>query len=247
MSTPFARRILPIAVALAAGAGPALAQSTLYQNTFESHDLGPMWSANTTLEWSYPTFTTFVGRYSGSQTTLTLTQPTLPPPGVSGDGPGGGGGGDGPGGGGEGGGSDRFLQYTLTFDLYALDSWDGSNIAFGSDWFNVSANTQTLFRETIGNQPGSTQTLYAPAVGPAMLGYDARYFDSIYRQIALTFSVPADQPLSITWRDEGLQGLNDESWGIDNVRITYEVVPAPATLGLASALAFASLRRRRHA
>ncbi|CAG0975805.1 hypothetical protein PHYC_01494 [Phycisphaerales bacterium] len=225
---------------LLAASGGAMAQSgTLYSNTFESRQIGAEWSAGTALDWWLPTFSTFNGRYSTGGTTLTLTQPAGPQPGGISEGSGGSGGGGGGGGGGS------WLQYHLTFDLYIIDSWDGSNTIYGPDWFKVSANGQTLMRDTFGNQPGSTQTFHAPTTGPAVLGYDDRYLDSIYRQVSLTFTVPMGQPLAITWRDEGLQGLNDESWGIDNVLVTYETVPAPGALAGMAAMGLVGLRRRR--
>src|SRR5262245_2880606 len=222
-------------------AGRASAQSgTVYSNTFETgHTLGTEWSAGSTVNWAYwGAFTNFNGNYSNGSTTLTLAQPTGPglPGGSSGE-PGGGGGGPGPGG--------MWIQYRVKFDLFIIDSWDGDLTINGPDRFRVAANGVTLMNETFGNQPGSTQSFRAPDRGPQLLGFRETWMDSIYRNIELPFTVPVGSPISITWADGGLQGIMDESWGIDNVSVTYEVVPAPAGAGLLCAAGLVAMRRRR--
>ncbi len=109
---------------------------------------------------------------------------------------------------------------------------------------HVRINNQNVFDQTFGNQPGSTQSFRAPTVGPAMLGYDPRWLDSIYRNISVDFTVPVGDQIHITWYDGGLQGMSDESWGIDNISVTYQTVPAPGLAGF-SALGLLGLRRRR--
>lgn len=231
-------------LALAPLGSSALAQSgTLYFNSFESGPLGSEWSSLSRLEAWTPQFTRFNGRYSNGSTTLTLAQPTINlPNGRSGSSSGGDGGG---GGGGGSGGDEWFVQYTLTFDFYAIDSWDGSATVLGPDWFKVTANGATLFRETFTNHAGHVQSAPSPTVGPTQLGFDDRWNDSIYRSITRTFRVEPGVPIVITWADEGLQGMNDESWGIDNVRVSYAVVPSPGTVLPLAAGALTLLRRRR--
>lgn len=226
--------VAAVGLAAAAHAQP----QSLYFENFEGGPIGPEWSANSGITQAWPAFTNFNGRYSGGYTRLTLTQPNGGQPG------GVGGSGDGGGGGGDGGGAGQWLQYTATFDFYAIDSWDGSNQVYGEDHFKIAANGVTIFDETFGNQPGSTQTFRAPDIGGTNISFDDRWNDSIYRQISVAFTVPMVEPLTLTWFDGGLQGLADESWGIDNVRITYETVPAPGAAGLAGC-ALALLRRRR--
>ncbi len=240
---------------LAATCGTALAQTStlLYQNTFEARELGTHWSPGTVLNWEErPAFSTFNGRYSNGATTLTIPQPPLlgPRAGSSGGGDGGGAGAEpgGSGGGGEpgGGGGTPTVIFTVTFDLYAIDSWDGSTDAFGPDRFRVSANGQSLLDTTLVNHEGQPQDFRAPDVGPVLLGFGPGWKDSIYRDISLDFTLPdSTTPISITWADLGLQGMNDESWGIDNVEVSYRVVPSPGALaGLAMGLLGTRRRRR---
>lgn len=141
---------------------------------------------------------------------------------------------------------------SLSFLLAIRDSWDGSyyapnpalNIA-GYDYFNVSIDGVKLFSETFGfrtamQQPGYVQSYVAPA-GGLLTGTSARdlagyiYPDSAYdmgkdplfQSIAHTGST-----LTLSfWADgAGWQGGQDESWGIDNLRISLlepEIPPPP--------------------
>lgn len=214
---------------LLAALAPAALGEVIYSNDFETGVIGPEWSANTYTSVS-PAFTRFNGRYSPGYTVLSLDHPTITPP-TSGL-------------------SDGNTQFRLSFDLYAIDSWDGNgstSIApstFGPDRFSVRINGATPFSETISNMPGVTQSMRSADVGPAHLGYNAAYLDSIYRGITVDFTVAAGTPLVIRWEDNGIEGLTYESWGIDNVTVSALSVPTPGSLALLVAGA-AVLRRRR--
>ena len=57
-------------------------------------------------------------------------------------------------------------SYTLSFDLYILDSWDGNSPSVGPDLIDVSIDGQRLLRETFDNQGpdiGAVQTYGASA------------------------------------------------------------------------------------
>ena len=149
--------------------------------------------------------------------------------------------------GGGGGDDENTSYYTLTFDLYAFDSWDGDGPKYGPDIFEVQVNGEVLFSETISNGD-KPQSFRAPDIGPEYLAYSPSWADSIYRNITLTFDHPGDDEyLYITWLGKGLQGIYDESWGIDNVTLTANTraIPVPGTLAPAGlALALAGRRRR---
>ncbi|MBX9717205.1 MAG: pre-peptidase C-terminal domain-containing protein, partial [Burkholderiaceae bacterium] len=51
--------------------------------------------------------------------------------------------------------------YTLSFDLYAIDSWDGNSTSAGPDLIDVSVDGTSVLRETLANYPGGAQTLNA--------------------------------------------------------------------------------------
>lgn len=213
------------------GAAAALAAQAragiLFTDDFQQDWARPNWSANTLINMeAEKTFTWFNGRYSGnSSTTLTLG---APPPPKSGSGTGG-----------------SYNLFTVTFDLFILDSWDGNEPTQGPDRFSVKANGATIFSETFANQH-SDQSFRRPDVGPVQLGFDSRYLDSIYRKIAVDFTIPdGASSIVLNFGAAGLQGLNDESWGIDNVKVEYSTVPAPGVGALMGLAGLIGLRRRR--
>ncbi len=241
-------------LASVASANPVL----IYENDFSSAlQVGPEWITNP--DWNTATnFGGFLGRFGQETQTLTFDAYR---PGGPGDGGGdnggdqgdGGGSNDGPGGdgGGNGGGANggrSAIDYTLVFDLYLFDSWDGAYAGeYGPDMFGVSANNETLLWEGWH----STKTWLnpvEPTVGPVNLGFNSQYADSIYRDMELTFSV--DPAVDTIWIDfigaTSVTNLDDESWGIDNVRVYVANVPAPSSVALGSlGLVLASTRRRR--
>ena len=120
------------------------------------------------------------------------------------------------------------MTITLTFDLFIIRSWDGNDDFHGPDFFNVTINgvefLNTTFASHIAEQsypddylashPCRTGALYDNTLG---YGYGERG-DSVYR-IEWTFET-TDEHLAIVWSASNLQYLDDESWGLDNVRIT---------------------------
>jgi hypothetical protein len=221
-------------VAAAGFAAGALAQETpWYSQNFEGTAPLPEWSPLTITDGG-ANFSKFNGRYSNGGTTLTLTTPAIQ--GVAPPNPG------------------SYLALTLAFDFYAIDSWDGDQVmspdhgvVVGPDRLIVTGGEVTLFSETFSNVAGRTQTMRAPDVGPVQLGFGTNFLDSIYRRIELHLDAAPNSALSINWADNGLQGVADESWGIDNVNLTYHVAPSPggAAALLCGAGIIAGRRRRR--
>ena len=123
-------------------------------------------------------FTRFLGRFDNNSQTLLLTNVT---PGQS---------------------------YTLTFDFYPIDSWDGG----GTDFFYVGADGVQLLRDTFsnynGNPPGSPQTFRSPDEGRAAFGFEPSFVDAIYRSIRLTF-VPSNSIALLAFAGQGLQTVRD--------------------------------------
>jgi len=220
---------------LAATGGAANAQwRMLYQNDFEAREFSYEWSSNTRLESWYPSFTTFNGNYSSEFTQLTLRA-------VPRDG-----GRNGQTGDGSGGGSGDGGMYRIKFDLYIIDSWDGSERTYGVDRLQVLANTRSIFDNTFSNHNRANQSFSAPQTGGRNLGFHDGWNDAIYRNITLEIPTSAvGDRLVVRWQDTGLQGVNDESWGIDNVEVSYNPVPTPGTGAAALAAAGLLSRRRR--
>lgn len=230
-------------------AGLAQADEILYENTFESGPMGSEWSSNSVLV-NEGAFTRFNGRYTNDATVLTLV--AVPNPGGMGgddnndnDGGSGGDGGGGDDDGGNGGGGSQYVVYALEFDFYAIDSWDGDDAGHGPDTFEVSRDGDVLFSETFANTHLG-QSFRRPDVGPEKIGFAGVWEDSIYRDITLEFELSEDaESFSLSFEGIGLQSMSDESWGIDNVRVSYNVVPAPATLSAGGLMLLLGGRRKR--
>ncbi|MFZ6029817.1 MAG: choice-of-anchor Q domain-containing protein [Chloroflexota bacterium] len=133
-------------------------------------------------------------------------------------------------------------RVTISFDVYVLRSWDGNRAAstepmelphyiLGPDeWqFGLSGATP-LLHTTFSNWPGSRQAYpgdfgtheYPSMTGAAAvrsLGYFFEWIpmDSIYR-LTYTFE-HYESDLQIDFSAMGLDELDDESWGLDNVSV----------------------------
>ena len=109
---------------------------------------------------------------------------------------------------------------------------------------NFGANTQVLFntRDNAGNSGVAAQTplvissdgtrmqvivpdlastgdikVVNTGAGPT-LGFNS-YPDAIYRNVTLSFT-PGSSSATLRFGDDGLQDISDESWGLDNVRVS---------------------------
>jgi hypothetical protein len=146
----------------------------------------------------------------------------------------------------------------VDFDLYLINSWDGNSSIFGPDIFQISLESDTpVFRATFANVAGLTQT-YPDSLNdrglttnnPAKTG--AREIntlsylpftvsgDAVYH---FSFAVPVtDGAVNFSIQDvSNGAGLADESWGLDNMRVT--TVPEPGSLLLfTTAIAFMAIR-----
>lgn len=141
----------------------------------------------------------------------------------------------------------------LGFVLAVIDSWDGVGATYGPDLFNVTVDGVSIFSQAIVNYVPPPDVLLTPSP-LSNLGFSS-YVDSAYdMSLDPAFSNIAHSASTLTIRwfagGPGWQGGNDESWAIDNVRITLSstAVPEPASLALAAlglaGLAFASARVR---
>jgi hypothetical protein len=121
---------------------------------------------------------------------------------------------------------------TVEFDLYILRSWDGNNRTYGPDRWRLSIQDgPALLDTTFSNNPkvgadlsqqnfpvdNSAQQSGAASVNT--LGY-AFYGDSIYH---LSFNFPHTGSTLVLHFSSSLfegKGTDDESWGLDNVRVS---------------------------
>jgi hypothetical protein len=124
------------------------------------------------------------------------------------------------------------------FDLYLIRSWDGNDPIYGPDQFRVSVvNGSTLLDTTFAcSISAATQNYpYGQAdPSPALTGAAERgtlgfmYGDYVNLDAVYHFSFNfnhEESGLSIDFVGAGLQELTDESWGLDNVKVTVEENP----------------------
>jgi hypothetical protein len=150
------------------------------------------------------------------------------------------------------------LGGTLSFSflLAVIDSWDGVDLTNGPDTFRLTINGVEAYATTLSNFPPSSTN------GGTLIASGSYIGNSLYPDSAWDFTNVAglqNIPYSgttVTYRFIGggpnYFGGTDESWGVDNFRVTLNVaapIPEPETyalmlagLGLVGAIA----RRRRH-
>ena len=118
----------------------------------------------------------------------------------------------------------------LRFDLYLLDSWDGDGTncpTCGPDYFGVGHGT-SLENLLLGTFGGRNQSYNAtrPVLSCEHLGFNPEYCDTIYKNLNNAFRfIHTGNSLTLNFSAMGLQGLLDESWGIDNVRVAVALDP----------------------
>ena len=126
-------------------------------------------------------------------------------------------------------------QATVSFDLYILKSWDGNNPNYGPDrWSMKVEGGPTLLDTTFSNNfktgtydlssqnyPAANSSPQAGATVVNSLGYRF-YGDGIYH---LTFTFPHQSDTLSLYFSSSLfegKGTDDESWGLDNVRVSTD-------------------------
>jgi fibronectin-binding autotransporter adhesin len=172
----------------------------VYQQDFSSN-VGAEWSSTSTS--TSPTGQKFLGEFGNKQVQLHLSN--LPAHNV----------------------------VTVSFDLYLLRSWDGNSTNQGPDVWLFNADNKTLLNTTFSNNlanqsyPGATSIgNYPLQTGAAKVNSLGYYFltapmDSIYH---LSYTLDhTDAAVLLAFQASGLQNMNDESWGLDNIVITTQL------------------------
>ena len=146
----------------------------------------------------------------------------------------------------------------LEFLFAAIDSLDGTGTFPSGDFFKVTLDGHQVFRESFANALPSQIQSYVPPPGVELarhvdLGFsgpggfytDSAYnlgADPVFHNLAHTGTTAV---FTFQIEGEGIQDLNDESWAMDNLRVSVTAVPEPSTSLLALAGLGALLFRRR--
>ena len=186
----------------------ASASTVVYESDFSGNP-DPSWGAKALLLTTSPSGERFLGRFGNTDATLAVAAP-LP-----------------------------HSSLTLSFDLYIIETWDGQGGPYQShadEWTLTGPSGATMVHTSFSNCDRESQDYPAPAgygysysatTGAAAvdtLGYDLICYywegvaDSTYHfQVTVPHSLPH---ATFTFAAAGLQELEDESWGLDNVRVT---------------------------
>jgi hypothetical protein len=132
---------------------------------------------------------------------------------------------------------------TVEFDLLVLKSWDGNSPWYGRDRLRLRAdggpylldtsfsnNPKTEKEGTFQDYPRKGSAPHSGAVSGGTLGYTF-FGDSIYH-FAFTFAHDA-KTLALDFSSDLFEGkgIEDESWGLDNVRVRLDAQPAEKEVG----------------
>ena len=127
---------------------------------------------------------------------------------------------------------------TVEFDLLVLKSWDGNSPRYGRDRLRLRAdggpylldtsfsnNPKTAKEGSFQDYPTKGSTPHTGAVSGGMLGYTF-FGDSTYH-FAFTFPHEA-KTLALDFSSDLFEGkgTEDESWGLDNVRVRLDAEDA---------------------
>lgn len=131
---------------------------------------------------------------------------------------------------------------SLDFLFAAIDSLDGTGSFPSGDFLRVSLDGNPIFRESFANAaPSQIQSYVSPPgvelarhvdlgfTGPGSYYTDSAYWlggDPLFVNIGHS---SASLTLEFVIEGAGIQSLNDESWAIDELRITVQTVGNPGS------------------
>ncbi len=170
--------------------------NVIYSNDFEKY-AGSEWS-NTSTDVTPTGNRTFLGQFGNG--TISLSLNNLP----------------------------KHNEVTVSFDLFIIRSWDGNRTSWGPDRWNLVINGgETLINTTFSNYtnqaypenyPDGNNPYRTGAVETDTLGYGTvTDGDSVYH-LSFSFS-HTEENLQLDFSGIGLEGLANESWGLDNIKV----------------------------
>jgi hypothetical protein len=151
----------------------------------------------------------------------------------------------------------------IGFLLAVIDSWDGSDLNFSPDFLTITVDGQVAFSETFTNIPNFAATYPNSATSPLTVlsrnqqrGFNTDpvfFLDSAYDmnfESSLQNIPHTSSSLVIEWfaGGAGWEGGTNESWAIDNLKVTVSAVPEPTSVVLfCCGTALFSIARKRRA
>ncbi len=124
---------------------------------------------------------------------------------------------------------------SIGFLFAAIDSLDGSGTFPAGDFLRITVDGTQIFRESFANATPDQIQSYVPAAGVELarrvdLGFQGPggfYTDSAYDMAAEPrfHNVPhtaSTAVITFTLEGAGVQSLDDESWAVDNLRVTAQ-------------------------
>jgi len=133
---------------------------------------------------------------------------------------------------------------SISMLLAVIDSWDSDNGTAGTtpDELQIKVDGVQVFLGTWSNQTGSHNTAVGTLLGSGSnLGFSASFRDRAYdttgaSQLTAIAHSASTLTIDILATGAGWQGGSDESWGMDNFRVTVDTmavaVPEPITIAL---------------
>jgi len=151
-------------------------------------------------------------------------------------------------------------EVRLTFDFYAIRSWDGIASYFGPDIWEINVEGgELLLRTTFsnigatgfdqsypGSYPGNIYPMRTGAVETDTLGYPVGYSGDAVYKLNFQFLYAGNSTLTLNFLGSLVRTsypFPDEGWGIDNIQV--EAVPEPATLLLLTLGGLTVLRKKK--
>lgn len=109
-------------------------------------------------------------------------------------------------------------SYEIVFDLYVIDGWSGESTEDGPDSFEVLVDDVAHFHETFTQRADETASYAFPPDQQGHYGWDSGHEEGAYRRVSVTFRATSTVTY-VTFDGNPTGEIEEESWGIDNVRV----------------------------
>lgn len=108
-------------------------------------------------------------------------------------------------------------EYTLIFDVYLHNTWDGAHASYGPDRFCVAVDGEQQFAATYA-RPSYGFPFDWPDWPERWSTSQYSTVEGVYRRVVVDFTASSSISF-ISFYTSAMQGWSDEGWSIDNVRV----------------------------